>query len=301
MMTMRIIITGSHGGIGSAVAAHLAKAGHVVLRAARGLPRSQEEVAWDVLSGRLDPPGADAVIHLAGESLSGRWTRAKMRAIRDSRIGPTAALARAVAGWHRPPGLLMTASATGFYGSRGDEELTEDSPGGQGFLAEVCRDWEAAAAGALRAGVRVVNMRLGMVLYRGGGALAAMLGPKGRRPCARLGSGMQYWSWVHRDDVVRAVEFIMRQERLEGAVNVTSPRPVVQKEMALALAQATGRRLVVPVPRTLVRLLMGKMAGETLLASQRVLPRRLLQGGFAFERPNIQDALEAQEPEASGD
>lgn len=292
---MRVLVSGSSGFIGSAVVATLGSSGHQVVRLVRGpTSRPGETVSWDPARGRLDASsltGIDAAVHLAGESIIGRWTASKKAAIRDSRTRGTQLLSDALATLPHPPAVLVSASAMGYYGDRGDETLDESSAPGSGFLAEVCRAWEAATAAASRRGIRVVHARLGMVLDPDGGALAKMLPAFRLGLGGQLGSGRQWMSWVTRDDVVGAIAHALSDTSLGGPVNVVSPTPVTNAEFTHALSRALRRPAVVPVPAAAIRLLFGEMGGELLLASARVMPKRLLERGYRFRHAQLEPAL----------
>jgi len=292
---VNVLISGSTGLIGSALAARLADAGEPVRRLVRpGARCSETDVRWDPAGGQIDPealPGSGAVVHLAAESIVGRWTAAKKARIRDSREGPTRLLCRALADLADPPAVLACASAVGFYGDRGDEVLSEDSPAGEGFLPSVCRDWEAAAAPAVARGIRVVHLRFGVVLSRSGGALRRMLLPFRLGLGGRIGGGEQFWSWISLDDAVSAILHVLRCEPLRGAVNVVAPNPVTNRRFTKALAGVLRRPALLPMPASAARLLFGQMAKEVLLASARAQPRKLLDSGFVFRHPELGGAL----------
>jgi uncharacterized protein (TIGR01777 family) len=265
---MRIAVTGSHGLIGTALVRAL---GQPVTRVPRG---EYAAVA-----------GHDAVVHLAGENIAGRWTAVKKQRIRDSRVEGTRQLRAAMAGKAK---VLVCASAIGFYGDRGDEVLTEDSGPGAGFLADVCRDWEAATAGAAE---RVVNLRFGVVLSARGGALAKMLLPFKLGLGGVVGSGRQWWSWVALDDAVGAILHALRAETLRGPVNVVAPEPVTNCEFTRTLGRALRRPTRLPMPAGMARIVFGEMADAALLASERVLPARLKAAGFQFRYERLEEAL----------
>jgi len=293
---VKILVTGSSGLIGSALIPFLSAGGHTVSRLVRADTGSGAGVArWDPVAGTLDGAaveGLDAVVHLAGEDLSsGTWTSAKKARIRQSRVEGTRFLARTLASLERPPGVLACASAIGYYGDRGDRVLTEESEPGSGFLASLCRDWEAAATPAGEAGIRLLHLRFGVVLSAAGGALARMLGPFRMGMGGPLGSGRQYVSWVAIDDAVGAIGHVLSTPALRGAVNVASPRPVTHAEFARTLGRVIGRPAVLGMPAFAVRLMFGEMADELLLASQRLHPARLLASGYQFRFPELDAAL----------
>jgi uncharacterized protein (TIGR01777 family) len=293
---MRIALSGSTGLVGSALVSVLAGAGHTVVPITR---RGGSGIAWD---GResFDPEplrACDAVIHLAGAGIAEvRWSAARRRELRDSRIVGTAALARLLAADPGRVSTLIVASATGFYGERGEAELDEASSAGSGFLAELCRDWEAAADPCC-ARVRVVHLRLGVVLSPRGGALAQML-PSARLGLAgALGSGRQWWSWISLDDLVQIVLFVLASPALSGPLNAVSPQPLRQVELARALAAALGRpALAPPAPAWVLRLALGGVVDALLLSSARVLPACLTQAGFHWSQPDIGAALASLRP-----
>lgn len=291
---MKILITGASGLIGSALARRLAGSNEIVRLVRRGAG-GRAEIAWNPEAGTIDAGALedlDAVVHLAGENVgSGRWTAAKKARIRASRVEGTSLLARTLAGLTRPPKVLISASAIGFYGDRGDEELDETSGPGTGFLAEVCRAWEAATRPASEAGIRVVHARFGVVLAREGGALAQML-PLFRFGLAgRLGSGLQWMSWIALEDAVGAVAFLLAKESFHGPANITSPQPVTNRQFTAALGRVLRRPTLLHAPALVLRAALGEMAKEMLLASARVYPRRLLESGYRFAQPELETAL----------
>jgi uncharacterized protein (TIGR01777 family) len=273
---MRILVTGSSGLIGRALTLQLT--GHEIVCYNRAAPPSLE--------------GFDAVIHLAGESIAGRWTPAKKERIRSSRRDGTRTLCEGLARCAARPHVLLSASAIGIYGDRQDEKLTEDSPPGTGFLADVARDWEAATLPAREAGIRVVNLRFGVVLSAQGGALKQML------PLFRLGAGgvvgngQQFWSWIALPDTVAAILHALANESLVGPVNVVAPYPVTNRAFTRTLGRALHRPTILPVPAWAVRLTLGEMGPALLLASTRVEPRRLLASGFQFQLPELEAAVQ---------
>jgi uncharacterized protein (TIGR01777 family) len=288
----RVAITGASGLIGTALRRHLEANGHQVL------PISRREVPdgirWDPSTGALDTEkleGVDAVVHLAGAGIADRrWSDSRKRELRDSRVIPTVFLSERLAGLEQPPGVLISASAIGIYGDRGDEILSETSAIGNDFLATLGSDWEAAATPARQAGIRVVHPRFGVVLSTRGGALRRMLPPFRLGIAGRLGSGRQWMGWITLDDVVRAVEFLL-DETIAGPVIVSSPNPARNTTFTKALAHALHRPALIPVPATALRVLFGEMALATLLASQRVVPTSLQAHGFEFEHPELEPAL----------
>jgi uncharacterized protein len=294
---VNILVSGSHGLIGSALVPALAARGHRVVRLVRSRgPRSSDEIGWDPAGGWIDAPaleGLEGVIHLAGEAIAaGRWTAARKARIRGSRIGGTRLLAEALARLRRKPQLLISASAIGYYGSRGEEILVEESAPGIGFLAEVCRDWEAAAAPARDAGIRVAHLRSGLVLSPTGGALANLLKIFRLGLGGRLGSGRQFMSWITLDDEVDAVLHVLAQDAQRGPVNLVSPHPVTNREFTASLGRILHRPALFPVPASVLRIVLGEVAGE-LLGSQRVHPTKLLSTGYAFRHPDLAAGLRA--------
>ena len=294
---MRIAMTGSTGLVGTAAVDVLSRAGHEVVRLVRRAPAPGEKaVRWDPVRREIDAAaleGHDAVLHLAGENVgSGRWTAARKAGIRDSRVNGTRHLCDALAGLARPPKALVCASAVGYYGDRGEETLTEGSPPGAGFLAGVCREWEAASAPAARKGIRVVALRIGMVLSPKGGALPRML-PLFRAGLGGvIGSGRQYVSWVALDDLPHIVLHALERDDLSGPVNAVAPRPVTNREFTEALGKALSRPTPLPVPAFALRLAVGReMADALLLASARAVPRRLEESGYRFRFPELGGAL----------
>ena len=237
--------------------------------------------------------GFDVVIHLSGESVAGRWTEAKKRRIRESRIVSTQNVSQALAGAEKPPRTFICASAIGYYGDRGDEVLQEDSASGAGFLPEVCSDWELAANAAATVAIRVVNLRLGLVLSRQGGALKPMLLPFRLGWGGKIGSGRQWWSWIHVDDAVSAVNHILERQSVSGPVNTSAPNPVTNAEFTQTLASTLKRPALLPVPAVAAKIAFGQFAKEGLLSSARVLPKKLIDSGFDFQYPDLAAALKS--------
>lgn len=290
-----VVVTGSSGLIGRALGAALRSAGRSVRMLVRRTPRADGEFEWAPEEGRVDPAaleGADAVVHLAGESIAdGRWTEARKQRIRDSRVIPTRLLARVLAASPAGPRTLVCASAIGYYGDRGEETLTDDGAPGDGFLADVCREWEAAADPARDASLRVAHARLGIVLSGADGALARMLLPFRLGLGGRLGSGRQWWSWVALDDAVAALVHLVDHDGPDGGVNVTSPEPVRNADFTRVLGRVLHRPAIAPVPPFAARLALGEMADALLLSSARVVPQALLRSGFAFGYAGLEPAL----------
>ena len=290
---MRVVVTGASGLIGSALVAVLEKQGHDVARLTRGEAGVPGEFHWDPEQAYIDPgalEAIDAVVHLAGETVAGRWSEVKKHRILESRVQGTRLVSEAIAGLDRPPAVLVCASAIGVYGDRGDEPVTEESAPGVGFLADVVRAWEAAAQPARDAGIRVVNTRFGVVQSAQGGALKTMLPLFQLGLGGRVGSGRQYVSWVSIDDVVGGILFSIQNDTLAGPVNVTAPSPVPQAEYARTLGRVLHRPAVLPAPGFAVRLVLGEFANE-VLHGQRVVPERLTDRGYAFRHPTLEPAL----------
>jgi uncharacterized protein (TIGR01777 family) len=281
--------------IGSALTTHLLAHGHEVVPIVRGAP-GPGEIHWDPAALGLSGAalrGIDAVVHLAGAGVGDhRWTESYKREIAQSRLLGTDTLARALAEMDEPPAVLLSASAVGYYGDRGDEVLTEASKPGEGFLAELCVRWEAATGPASARGVRVVHLRTGVVLSAGGGALKKQLLPFRAGLGARLGSGTQQFSWITRRDAIAALTFILEHDEVAGPVNITGPGPVTNKEFTKALGLSLHRPAIFAVPELALRLALGsEMASEVVLPSQRVLPQRLLDAGFSFTDGQLAGAL----------
>ncbi len=294
---MRIALSGSSGLIGSALARSLRDDGHEVLRLVRRPSDEPGSVRWDPEAGTIDAgalEGIDGLVHLAGEGIADkRWNDPQKRRILESRTKGTGLIARTLAGLARKPAVLVSASAIGVYGDRGDEVLTETSPPGQGFLADVVVAWEAATAPAAEAGIRVATARTGIVLSADGGALAKQLLPFKLGLGGRLGSGKQWWSWISIADEVGAIRWLLEHD-VAGPVNLTAPGPVTNAEFAKALGRALHRPTLLPTPSLAPRLLLGReLADELLYVSQRVVPAVLTDRGFSFQHPDIGNALQA--------
>jgi uncharacterized protein len=293
---LKIVVSGSTGLVGSALVPFLTSGGHRVTRLVRRAPGAGE-IQWDPAAGRLDPAlleGADAVVHLAGENLGARWTAARRQAIRDSRVRGTRLLAQMLSQLDRPPRVLVSASAVGAYGNRGDEVLTESSvtqAAPTDFLVEVAREWEAATEPAQAAGIRVVVLRSGLVLSPAGGVLGRMLPAFRMGVGGRLGTGRQWMSWIAIDDAIGVIHHALMTESLSGPVNATAPHLVTNRDYATTLGRVLGRPAVLPAPATALRLAFGEMADVALLAGARVMPARLLQSGYEFRQGQLEGAL----------
>ncbi|HWG19473.1 MAG TPA: TIGR01777 family oxidoreductase [Terracidiphilus sp.] len=294
----KILLSGASGMLGTAIRHSLSESGAELVQLVRRAPAAPGEVQWNPLDETpLATPqaleGARAAIHLSGANVAARrWTAAYRREMTASRTGSTRALCRVLTGLSHPPQVLLVASAVGIYGNRGEEVLDEDSAPGTGFLADLCRAWEKTARPAAAAGMRVVNLRFGMVLGPGG-ALGKMLPLFRMGLGGKMGNGRQWMSWVGIEDVVAAVRFLLETPSLEGAVNVTAPHPVRNAEFTRALSARLHRPALLPVPAFALRVAVGKMADEALLTSARAMPKRLLEAGFRFTQPNVEDALAA--------
>ena len=293
---LQVAISGASGLIGKALTRLLTDGGHLVFPLVRRAPNpGSGEIQWSPEKGLSDPgalEGLDAVVHLAGESIaSGRWNAQRKQRIHDSRVVGTRTLAQALAGLGKPPAVFVCASAVGVYGNQEDMTLTEASPPGSGFLAEVTRAWEAACDPAVQAGIRTVHLRTGMVLSTSGGALGKMLLPFRLGLGGPVGHGRQYMSWIHLEDLLAAIVFILQTASLQGPVNGTAPNPVTSRQFATSLGAALGRPAFLPLPALAVRLLFGEMGRELLLSGQRVLPAALTSAGFQFSHPVLPAAL----------
>jgi uncharacterized protein len=291
-----IAVSGASGLIGTALVKELIRQGHRVSRMVRRTA-ALGEVSWDPAAGRLEPgdlEGLDAVIHLAGENVGVRWTVARKARIRESRVIGTKLISEALAQLRRRPAVLISASAIGIYGNRGEELLTEASPPGdrsQDFLASVGWEWEAAAEPARAAGIRVVHPRFGLVLSQEGGALKKMLLPFRLGLGGRIGDGTQWMSWISIDDAVGAILHTMSTDILQGPVNTTAPEPLTNRDFTHALGRVLERPTPFTVPAAALRLVLGEMADSTLLTSARVLPSRLMESGYRFRHPDLEQAL----------
>jgi uncharacterized protein (TIGR01777 family) len=293
---MIVAITGSSGLVGSALTAALEADGHLVRPVVRRAPISaKNEIRWDPAAGTIDAAeiaSVDAVVHLAGENIAGqRWTTSFKNKLRDSRVRPTEMLCRTLSGLETKPNVLVSASAIGYYGNHSDERLDESSPPGTGFLADLCKDWEAATHVARDAGIRVVNLRIGFVLAKEGGGLAKMLTPFRLGLGGVIGSGRQYISWIVLDDLVRTIQFALGASAIMGPVNATAPQPVTNREFTKTLGHVLKRPTVFPMPSFAARLAFGEMADEMLIGGMRVEPRVLEMNRFEFAYPQLEVAL----------
>ncbi|MFF8313012.1 TIGR01777 family oxidoreductase [Streptomyces lydicus] len=293
---MRIAITGSTGLIGTELVRSLRADGHDVVRLVRRAPAAADEVRWDPKAQRVDTAGlagCEAVVHLAGAGVGDhRWTAAYKQEIRDSRVLGTRALASALASMDAPPRVLVSGSAIGYYGDTGDRRTDETSPAGSGFLPEVCVAWENAAKPAEEAGIRTVFARTGLVVARSGGAWGRLFPLFTLGLGGRLGDGSQYWSFISLHDHIRALRHLVDSEELTGPVNLTAPEPVTNREVTAVMGRVLHRPTLFTVPAPVLRVALGEFAGD-VLGSQRVIPRRLLDSGFAYDHPRIAEAVRA--------
>jgi uncharacterized protein (TIGR01777 family) len=293
---MIVAVTGSTGLIGNALVSALEADGHLVRRVVRRPARVEDhEIRWDPAAGTIDAvelSGVDAIVHLAGANVAGRrWTAVYKAQIRESRVLGTRLLCKTIAGMMTKPAVFVSASAVGYYGNRGEEQVDESSPPGSGFLAEVCQQWESETAAARDAGVRVINLRFGVVLSRDGGALAQMLTPFKMGVGGVIGSGRQYISWITIEDAVRVIEFALLAAALTGPVNAVAPNPVTNRQFTEALGRVVGRPTILPMPAFAARVAFGEMADEMLLSGVRAQPHALENAGFAFQHPQLEAAL----------
>jgi uncharacterized protein (TIGR01777 family) len=293
-----VLVTGAHGLIGTALIPRLRAGGHRVVRLVRSEPEGADDVRWDPVAGTIDAAGlegVDAVVHLAGAGIGDKkWTPARKQLILDSRTQGTDLLARTLAGLTRPPEVLLSGSAVGYYGDRGAEELTEASAPGDDFPARVCMAWEAATAPAEEAGIRVVHLRTGIVLAAHGGALGRMLLPFKLGLGGRIGSGDQYMSWISIDDHVGAIQHLLTDESVHGAANLSAPNPATNSEFTHALGDALHRPTVLPTPLLPLKAVYGgELVQHLLVNGQRVFPRVLQERGYEFAHEQLDDALRA--------
>lgn len=293
---MKVLITGASGLIGKALQRSFEEKGWDMLLASRSEPKDEKHIKWTVEEGFSDSErleGIDAVVHLAGESVNGlRWTDEKKKAIRDSRVIGTRNLVDAISKLKEKPKVLVASSAIGFYGERGDEEMTESSSAGTGFLPDVSREWESESRRAEDAGIRTVLLRTGIVLSKDGGALGTMLTPFKLGVGGVVGSGKQWMSWISLDDQVAIINFVIENESIRGAVNAVSPNPATNEEFTKSLGDVLYRPTILPLPEFAVSMMFGEMGDALLLASTKVLPKRLLDAGFEFQYPGLRAAIE---------
>ena len=293
---MKILVTGASGLVGSALLPMLQTGGHTVVRLTRKKANTREqEVIWDPDSGKLDSQGLegiDAVVHLAGEGIADRrWSTAQKERIRKSRQVGTRVLAEAIAGMKMPPKVFVCASAIGYYGDRGDETLTEESAPGQGFLPEVCVGWEQACQPVRDKGVRTANIRIGVVLTPQGGALQKMMLPFKMGVGGVIGSGKQYWSWIALDDLVGVIHHALTHDDVSGPVNATTPHPCTNREFTKTLGKVLSRPTIFPLPAFMAKVVVGEMANDLLLASAKVMPKKLEATGYQFRFPELEPAF----------
>ncbi len=291
-----ILLTGASGMVGSALRPLLSDKGYRIMSLTRDRGKANDgAVFWDPDAGEIDPGKLErlfGVIHLAGENIaSGKWTKAKKERIRESRVRGTGLLARTLAGLEEKPSVLVSASGVNYYGDCGEERVTEDQPAGEGFLAGVCREWEAATEPAEKGGVRVVRLRTGPVLSPKGGMLKKILPPFRAGAGGRIGNGRQYISWIAMDDLLGVIQFCLENEALRGPVNAVAPNPVTNAEFTRVLAKVLSRPALFPVPALGLRLLFGEMAGEMLLSGIRAVPRKVEEAGYTFQFPELEAAL----------
>jgi uncharacterized protein (TIGR01777 family) len=294
---MRVVLTGSSGLIGSALARNLRGDGHEVIRLVRRAPGAADERRWDPAAGEVEPgalDGADAVVHLAGAGIGDkRWTDDYKQLVLRSRVDGTNTIARAVAALAPAKPVLLSGSAVGYYGDTGDDVTDETAPNGDGFLADVVRQWEAATTPAVDAGARVVLLRTGVVLATDGGALGKVLPLFKLGLGGRLGSGRQWLSWIALPDQIAAIRFLLAQPDLSGPVNLTAPEPVRNRDYTKAVGRAVHRPTLAPAPAVALRAALGEFADEGVLVSQRVVPARLEEAGFLFQYADVDAALSA--------
>jgi uncharacterized protein (TIGR01777 family) len=294
-MNFRILVSGTSGLIGTALLPSLRTNGSSVARLVRGPAKNDEQISWDP-SKPLNPAlvsGFDAVIHLAGESIVGRWTAAKKLKIHDSRVNGTLNLSHALANAEEKPRVFICGSAIGYYGDRSDELLREESAPGTGFLAEVCQEWEEATTPAVQADIRTAHIRTGVVLSPNGGALKAMLLPFKLGLGGRTGSGRQWMSWIDIRDMVGAIHHVLKNDLIQGPVNMVAPKPVMNAEFAKTLASVLSRPAIFPMPAFMVKTIFGEMGEQLLLASQKVEPGKLISSGYPFRYRDLRASLEA--------
>lgn len=291
---MNVLVSGATGLIGSALRSELESEGHSVIVLSRSKPSSEDTIRWDPSRGQIDASrleGIDAIVHLAGESIIGRWTEEKKQKILASRVRGTRLLAETIAGLSEKPRAMVCASGINYYGDRGNELLREESEPGDAFLSEVVKEWEAAADPAREAGIRVANLRFGVVLSPEGSALGTTLPIFKLGGGGKVGSGNQWWSWVALDDVVGTLVHALENDSVEGPVNVVAPNPLTNAEYTKVLGDVLNRPTLLPVPAPAIRAVLGQVADELLLASMRVEPAKLKETGYEFRYPELEGAL----------
>ena len=293
---MKVLITGSTGLLGTELQRSFTEKGYELLLASRKEPQDDKHIQWSIEEGFTDPEkleGVDVVVHLAGENVSGlRWTDEKKKAIRDSRVLGTRNVVDAISKLKNKPKVFVASSAIGFYGERGEEEVTESSAAGDNFLAGVCKEWEAESRRAEDAGIRTVLLRTGIVLSKDGGALATMLTPFKLGVGGVVGSGKQWMSWISLEDEIAVINYVIENENIRGAVNAVSPNPVTNEEFTKTLGSVLYRPTILPLPEFAVSMIFGEMGDALLLASTKVMPKRLEDAGFEFKHPNLKEAIE---------
>lgn len=294
---MKILITGASGLVGTELQKSFAEKGYEMLLASRSEPKDDKHIQWSIEEGFAEPEkleGIDVVVHLAGENVSGglRWSDEKKKAIRDSRVLGTRNVVDAISKLKDKPKVFVASSAVGFYGERGDEEVTESSAAGDTFLADVSKAWESESRRAEDAGIRTVLLRTGIVLSKDGGALGTMLTPFKLGVGGVVGSGKQWMSWISMQDEIAIINFVIENENIRGAVNAVSPNPVTNQEFTKTLGEVLYRPTFLPLPEFAVSMVFGEMGDALLLASTKVLPKRLTDAGFEFKYPDLKPAIE---------
>lgn len=293
---MKVLITGASGLVGTELQKSFAAKGYDMLLASRKEPKDDKHIQWSIEEGFAEPEkleGIDAVVHLAGENVSGlRWTDEKKKAIRDSRVLGTRNVVDAISKLRDKPKVFVASSAIGFYGERGDEEVTESSAAGDNFLAGVSKEWESESRRAEDAGIRTVLLRTGIVLSKDGGALGTMLTPFKLGVGGVVGSGKQWMSWISMEDEIAIINYVIENENIRGAVNAVSPNPVTNQEFTKTLGEVLYRPTFLPLPEFAVSMVFGEMGDALLLASTKVIPKRLLDAGFEFKYPDLKPAIE---------
>ena len=291
----KVLISGASGLLGSALSDYLLNEGHTVFKLVRNQPKSDNEIFWNPMTGELDLKyleGFDSIVNFSGKNIGlGRWTKKSKKVIFDSRILSTTLLSESISKLKNRPESFLSSSAVGYYGETGKEFVNEGTDNGKGFLSDLCVNWENATMPAVKAGVRVIQLRSGVVLSAKGGALAKMLPPFKFGIGGRLGNGSQYFSWILIEDYVRALFHLMTSENIQSPVNIVSPEPVTNREFTKILAKVLHRPAIIPVPAFVLKILLGQVAEEILLSSTRAIPQLLMGSGFKFKYPALEDAL----------